>query len=188
MKLSTKVKIFLKRMRGDYSGNTDLEKLKKMGLSVGENFNMQSGCIIDPNHCFLITIGDNVTLGSRVHILAHDGSTSKHLGCTKIGLVEIGDNTFIGTETTILPNIKIGKNVIVGANSLVSKDIPDNCVYAGNPARFICTLEEYIEKQKMLIDEKPVFERKYRIEKNMTQEMKEEMINKLKEARHGFLK
>ena len=150
---------------------------------------MQAGCIIDYNHCFLITIGDNVTLAPRVHILAHDGSTSKHLGYTKVGLVDIGDNTFIGAETTILPNVKIGKNVIIGANSLVSKDIPDNCVYAGNPARYICSLDEYLDKQKLLIKNKkaPIFERTYRIEKNMSEDMKKEMIEKLKNG-VGFLK
>lgn len=48
--------------------------LMKRGLTVGENFNRQQGCFIDPSHCFLITIGNNVTMSTRVTLLAHDAS------------------------------------------------------------------------------------------------------------------
>lgn len=56
------------------------------------------------------------------------------------------DNVFIGSGTRILYDTKIGSNVIIGSGSLVNKDIPDNSVYAGVPARFICTFEEYVKK------------------------------------------
>lgn len=49
------------------------------------------------------------------------------------GGVSIGDNVFIGMQSTILKGVHIGNNVIIGANSLVNKDVPDNCVVAGNP-------------------------------------------------------
>lgn len=55
---------------------------------------------------------------------------------------------FIGSGTRILYNTRIGSNVIIGSGSLVNKDIPDNTVYAGVPARFICTFDEYVEKAK----------------------------------------
>lgn len=55
---------------------------------------------------------------------------------------------FIGSGTRILYNTRIGSNVIIGSDSLVNKDIPDNSVYAGVPARFICTFDEYVEKAK----------------------------------------
>ncbi len=64
------------------------------------------------------------------------------------GGVKIGDNVFIGMQTTILKGVHIGNNVIIGANSLVNKDIPDNCVVAGNPCKVIMSLEEYHEKRK----------------------------------------
>ena len=51
-------------------------------------------------------------------------------------------------ETTILKSVQIGDNVIIGANSLVNKDVPDNCVVAGNPARVIMSLDRYYEKRK----------------------------------------
>ena len=66
----------------------------------------------------------------------------------KIGCIEVMDNVFIGSGTRILYNIRIGTNVIIGSDSLVTKDIPDNSVYAGVPARFICTFNEYVEKHK----------------------------------------
>ncbi|MBS4933937.1 MAG: hypothetical protein KH000_00615 [Coprococcus comes] len=64
------------------------------------------------------------------------------------GQVEIGNNVFIGMHTTILKGVHIGNNVIIGANALVNKDIPDNCVVAGNPCRIVMSLEKYYEKRK----------------------------------------
>ena len=58
------------------------------------------------------------------------------------------NNVFIGSGTRILYNTRIGNNVIIGSDSLVTKDIPDNSVYAGVPARRICSFEEYVEKHK----------------------------------------
>lgn len=103
--------------------------MKRDGLTVGKNFNIQEGCIIDPGHCWLISIGDHVTLAPRVHILAHDASTKIFLGYTKIGKVNIGNNVFIGSQTTILPNVCIEDNVIIGSNSVVTKDCKSNGVY-----------------------------------------------------------
>lgn len=64
------------------------------------------------------------------------------------GCVKIGNNVFIGMNTTILKVVNIGNNVIIGANSLVNISIPDNCVAAGNPLKVIMTLEQYYEKRK----------------------------------------
>ena len=125
------IKEFIYRLRGEYT----TEKLIKMGMKVGKNFGRLNGVILDPSHCWLIEIGDNVTMAPRVHILCHDASTKTFLGYTKIGRVTIGDNVFIGAGSVVLPNVKIGDNVIIGANSTVSKDVPDNVVVAGNPAR-----------------------------------------------------
>lgn len=60
----------------------------------------------------------------------------------------IGDNVFIGTYAVINPGCKIGNNVIIGANSVVTKSFPDNVVIAGNPAKIIMSLNEYKEKRK----------------------------------------
>ncbi|WP_346676740.1 DapH/DapD/GlmU-related protein [Erysipelatoclostridium sp. An173] len=128
------VKEIVYRLRGEYT----TDKLVSMGMTVGKNFKRLNGVILDPSHCWLISIGNNVTMAPRVHILCHDASTKQFLNYTKIGKVTIGNNVFIGAETVVLPNVKIGNNVIIGANSIVSKDIPDNSVVVGNPAKIVC--------------------------------------------------
>ena len=124
------------------TGEIPTKTLIKRGLKVGINFNRQQGCVIDPTHCFLIEIGNNVTFSIRVTLMAHDASTKKVIGYTKIGKIVIEDNVFIGANATILPNVTIGKNSIIGANSVVTKNIPENVVVAGNPAKIICSIDE----------------------------------------------
>ena len=131
------------RLRSEIS----TEDLIALGLTVGKNFSRQEKTLIDQSHCWLITIGDDVTLAPRVHILAHDASTKKALGYTRIGVVNIGNNVFIGASSTILPGISIGNNVVIGANSVVSRDIPDDSVAIGNPAKVICTYDEFVSRK-----------------------------------------
>ena len=125
-----------------------LNKLLKRGLKVGKNFHRMGGVIIDPTHCYHITIGDNVVLAPRVHILAHDASTGIFIGKTRAANVVIGNEVFVGAGSIILPGVHIGSRVIIGAGSIVTKDIPDNSVAVGNPARVICSLDAYLEKEK----------------------------------------
>ena len=125
-----------------------LNKLLKRGLKVGKNFHRMGGVIIDPFHCYHISIGDNVVLAPRVHILAHDASTGLFIGKTRAANVVIGNQVFVGASSIILPGVHIGNRVIIGAGSIVTKDIPDNSVAVGNPARVICSLDDYIAKEK----------------------------------------
>lgn len=73
MKLWTRIRDLLLREQS-------LDRLIEQGLIIGKNFQRQGGCIIDPSHCFLIEIGNQVTLAPRVHLLAHDASTKILLG------------------------------------------------------------------------------------------------------------
>lgn len=148
------------------------------GLQIGKNCHILGECIIDPGHCWLISIGNNVTLAPRVHILAHDASTKRILGYTLIGRVIIGNNVFIGAGSIILPNVKIGNNVIVGAGSIVSRTIPDNSVALGTPARIICSYEEFVEKKKKIFSKTPHYSEEYVIG-NITEEKKKQMIEEL---------
>ena len=177
------VKEILYRIRGEYT----TEKLIKLGLSVGNNFKRLHGVILDPSHCWLITIGDNVTMAPRVHVLAHDASTCFFLGYAKIGRVNIGSNAFIGADSVILPNVTIGDNVIVGANSIVTKNLNENSVYAGNPAKYICSFDEFSKKHRDNRESHTVF-REYEWDKwiDSSEEEKENMYNKLKKT-HGYL-
>lgn len=176
------IKEILYRIRGEYT----TEKLISMGMKVGKNFGRLNGVILDPSHCWLIEIGNNVTLAPRVHILCHDASTKQFLNYTKIGKVKIGDNVFIGAESVVLPNVKIGSNVIIGANSTVTKNIPDNVVAAGNPAKVICSLDEYLEKHKDNMNKGPVYGEDYTLRGNLTDDKKLQMIRELDE-RIGYV-
>ena len=160
------IKELLYRIRGEYT----TEKLISMGMKVGKNFGRLNGVILDPSHCWLIEIGDDVTLAPRVHILCHDASTKKFLGYTKIGRVSIGDNVFIGAESVVLPGVTIGNNVIVGANSTVTHNVPDNTVVAGSPARVLCTLDEYLNKERNQMESAPVYGEDFTLRQNVSME------------------
>lgn len=76
-----------------------------------------------------ITIGNNVIIGYNATILTHEFI----IGALRVGDVKIGDNTLIGANVTILPGVTIGRNVRIGAGSVVSKDVPDNATAYGAP-------------------------------------------------------
>ena len=166
-------------MRGEYT----TEKLISMGMKVGKNFGRLNGVILDPSHCWLIEIGDDVTLAPRVHILCHDASTKTFMNYTKIGNVTIGNRVFIGAESVVLPGVTIGDDVVIGANSTVTHDIPTNSVAVGSPARVICTLEEYIQKEKERMKFAPVYDEAYTLRKDVSMELrlkqKEELNGKI---------
>ena len=170
------LKEFIYRLRGEYT----TERLIKMGMKVGNQFQRLNGVILDPSHCWLIEIGDNVTMAPRVHVLCHDASTKKFLNYTKIGRVTIGNNVFIGAEVVVLPGVTIGNNVIVGANSTVTHDIPDNTVVAGTPAKVICTLEEYLNKEKERMESAPCYGEDYTLRKDVSMEKRMKQKEELK--------
>lgn len=173
------LKELIYRLRGDYT----TEKLISMGMTVGKNFHRLNGVILDPAHCWLIEIGDNVTIAPRAHILCHDASTKGFLGYTKIGRVNIGSNVFIGAESVILPGVSIGSNVILGANSTVTHDIPDNSVAVGSPARVISSLEEYLQKERDRMAQSPCYGEDFTLRSELTMEkrmqQKQELAGKI---------
>jgi acetyltransferase-like isoleucine patch superfamily enzyme len=122
-----------------------LEGFRKEGVRIGCNVNMW-GVTIDSLVPFLVEIGDNCTITGGTKILAHDASLDLLAGRYKIGRVNIRENTFIGMDTIIMPGVQIGPNAIIGANSVVTGNIPPNTVAIGIPARVICTTEEYLKK------------------------------------------
>ena len=121
--------------------------------AIGKNCSIQKRKL--PLYSNLVFLHDNVKIASNVGFVTHDiihtmlnakyteGGYSERVGC-----IEVMDNVFIGSGTRILYNTRIGSNVIIGSDSLVNKDIPDNSVYAGVPARYICSFDEYVEKAK----------------------------------------
>ena len=135
-----------------------VEYLKRRGVKVGEVCYVPepSSVLIDMTDPWLITIGDNVTITHGVCVLTHDygWSVIKKHGSLKGSVlgsqapVKIGNNVFIGVNTVITKGVTIGNNVIIGAGSVITKDCEDNGVYAGNPAKNIMTMDEYIAKRE----------------------------------------
>ncbi len=112
----------------------------------GSSYNMFSS---EP---FLVSLGDNVHISVNARFVCHDGAVlpfrreTPDLDVAK--KINVGNNVFIGMEALILPGVKIGDNSIIAARAVVSKDVPNGTVVAGNPARKIKTTLEYLEKAK----------------------------------------
>lgn len=176
----------ISQIKARIRGEKTISDLEKLGFSHGRNLHVQQDCIIDPGHCMLISVGDDVTLAPRVHILAHDASTKIPLGYTKIAPVAVGNRVFIGAGTVVLPGVCIGDDVIVGAGSVVTKSLASGYVYAGNPARPLMSMAEYTSKETERMEKLPVFDSRYRIDcagVKLLEELREAVCN----AGGGFI-
>lgn len=140
-----------------FSPNSEeyISELKEKGVKIGKGTIIwdPSSTVIDESRPWLLTIGEYVKITAGVVILCHDYSLSvmRRVYGEWIGEGQetvIGDNCFIGMNSTILMGTHIGNNVIVGAGSVVRGTVPDNVVVAGNPAKIICTLEEHYQNRK----------------------------------------
>ena len=107
-------------------------------IEIGDNFYANHNCtMLDVNK---IKIGDNVMFAPNVQVYTatHPVNVDERIAGKEMGyIIEIGDNVWIGGGTIICPGVKIGKNTTIGAGSVVTKDIPENVVAAGNPCRVI---------------------------------------------------
>ncbi len=127
-------------------------------IKVGKNFFANYNCtIIDVAP---VTIGDNCQLAPNVAIYTagHPVHPVSRNSMYEYGIeVTIGDNVWIGGNTVILPGVHIGSNTVIGAGSVVTKDIPDWCVAAGNPCKVVRKITEedkkYYYKDRQFDDE-----------------------------------
>jgi len=151
------IKNLLKRIidPNHYSSEAYIQYLRNSGVHIGEKTIVYAPrhTSIDIQKPHLISIGSYCKITTGVIILAHDYSISvarrvfgEFIGGT--APTKIGDNCFLGMNSIILPGTTIGNNCIVGAGSVVGGKYPDNVVIAGNPARVVCTLDEYYQKRK----------------------------------------
>ena len=122
--------------------------MRRSGITIGEKCRIFT--MITSNEPSMIRIGNNVTISSNVSLCTHDNGIIKVIEdkTDAIGRITIGDNCFIGMNSIIMLGVTLGNRCIVGAGSVVTHSFPDNSVIAGNPARLICTADEYAEKYR----------------------------------------
>ena len=124
---------------------------RKIGVNMQGEVHLY-GTISWGTEPWIITLGNNVHITNGVRFVTHDGGTLlfrnqvPDLEITKP--ITIGNDVYIGNNVIILPGVNIGNRVVIGAGAVVTKDIPDNSVAVGVPARVIKTTDQYFEKIK----------------------------------------
>jgi len=150
--------VFLLRtfVRGGYK-RADFLRRKGYFKHIGEHVYLQPWNFGTEPH--LISFGNNVHVASNVSFINHDITCmmfnymdKEHKYRLRQGEINIGDNVFIGSNSTILYDVIIGDNVIIGAGSLVNRDIPEGTVAAGVPAKVIGKFDDY--RMKLIKDVK----------------------------------
>ena len=129
-------------------------RYKRKGVIIGTNTFISRKVFIDTHSGATVTIGNNCYITRNTIILNHTDThvggplrLYKKYGADRISKdVVIGNNVFVGVGSVILPGIKIGDNAIIGAMSLVNKDVPKNTVFAGVPAKYICNINDMLKK------------------------------------------
>lgn len=143
------LRIILKPLSEIYRRIWPEKYARKIGVNIGENPHFY-GKTYWGTEPWLITLGNNVHITGECKFINHDGGTL--LFRDKIPDLEItkpivvGNNVYIGEETMILPGVRIGDNVVIGARSVITRDIPSGSVAVGVPARVIKSIDQYFEK------------------------------------------
>lgn len=126
--------------------------MKKIGVNFSGGGVHLYGKIDWSTEPWIITLGNNVHITDGVKFITHDGGTLLYrknipdLEITKP--IIVGNDVYIGNNVIILPGVTIGNNVIIGAGAVVSRDIPNNSLVVGVPAKVIKTADDYLEKIK----------------------------------------
>jgi maltose O-acetyltransferase len=172
-----------RRLMRKLRGWPNLEVLERAGLQLGRNVFVAGGTHLDPDFCWLIRIGDETVISLGVMVLAHDASTRRLIGYTRVAPVTIGSRVFVGARAIILPGVTIGDDAIVGAGSVVREDVPAGVVVAGNPARQLATTADYVERHREAMGRRPAWEREgWTVAGGITEANKRTMAEALREG------
>ena len=131
-----------------YSMVSPVKYARRIGVNLGEN------CLIYrsiewPSEPYLITIGNHVQLTRCVAIHTHGGGHAVRRivpDFDTFGKVVIKDWAYIGSHSQIMPGVTIGEGAMVAAGSVVTKSVPNGMVVGGNPAKIICSVEDYLKR------------------------------------------
>lgn len=128
---------------------------RHIGVTIGQ------GCFISTKNFssepYLIEIGNYVRIAGGTSFFTHGGIWSLRKlyndpNLDHFGKIKIGDYSYIGEKCMIMPGVIIGEHCIVGGGSVVTKSIPDGCMVAGNPAKFIGYTDEFYQRLKKTHD------------------------------------
>lgn len=146
---------FAENCEGGGGSQAFAERLRRKGVAVGEGtyfFDPQS-TRIDCQRPHMLSVGSNVKVAAGVIVLCHDYSRSvlidafgENVG--EAAVTSIGSNVFIGMNAIVLMGSRIGDDCVIGAGSVVSGSIPPRSVAAGNPAKVICSIDDFYRKRK----------------------------------------
>lgn len=145
--------LLLKLRLSRYDMDTIAPYFRECGVEIGEGTRIVSKDVhfTFGSEPYLIRIGKRCSMAAGVRFITHDGGVwTIRKDVPEIDVfapIEIKDNSIIGMNTIILPGVTIGPNSVVGAGSVVSKDIPPNTVAAGVPCRPLMSLEDYRKKK-----------------------------------------
>lgn len=132
----------------DYRSRNYVEACVASGMKLGRNAIIRNNVNLG-SEPFLIEIGDDSRIASGTTFVNHSGATVnlRKLGgyddVRNFGRIKIGKNCAVGVNCVILADVEIGDNCILGANSVLSESMPSNTVFAGNPAKYVCEIEDY---------------------------------------------
>lgn len=151
MKIIYRIILKIHRLCTELRDKAYIEICKSRGLKVGKDVVFIEAPKFG-SEPYLIEIGDRTKITANCTFINHDGamyvirSMEKYRDARNFGRIKIGKNCFIGNNCTILPGVEIGDNCILGAGSVLNSSTPANSVFAGVPAKFICTIAEYGDK------------------------------------------
>lgn len=161
-------KISFKDLLGRISYQHMIRTYSLKGAVIGDNTMLLNVKLSSSTKGDRFVIGNNCTL-TGCTLLGHDASPALYIEQLNLrspaylhgsrssyrSPIVIGNNVFIGHGAIVLPGVHIGNNVVVAAGSVVTKNIPDHVVVAGNPARVIKSIDEFVTKYQHLIAQEP---------------------------------
>ena len=147
--LRNKLKLFYySRVKHMDGSDINIMNARRRGTQIGENCRVFSAIIAkEPT---LIKVGNRVTISSEVEFCTHDNANIKAIpGKTDVvGPIVVGDDCFVGMRSILMYGVTLGDHCVVAAGSVVTKSFPPRTVLGGNPARAICTIDQYAEKYR----------------------------------------